>query len=518
MRKEATLKNSAAGLLNRLATLLFVFLVRHYFANYLDAEYLGYEGLFQNVLGLFALIDLGLGTAISFDLYEPIYKKERGQISSIMALYKKVYCCIGVLIFIMSLMFTPFLLNFINGYSIDGNNIRLYFLIYAFGVAVSYFFSYKRTLLFAYQKNYIVTNIDTIVKVIGSILQIFILIVWQNYFLYLLVIVLMNVGSNLLISRLTDKGDYYDTKNTKQLSDAYKNKLIKHVKALAITNIAWQGVASTDNIIISATVGILDLAKNANYATITQAINGIATSVFGGVSASIGDLLAEGNKTKIKEYFDKYCFVYTIVASYVCLGILFVSPSVVEIWVGSQYVFEWIPVVLISFNLYLSLIFKPVVDYQNYSGSFAHYKPYSVIALFINLAVSIIGALTIGISGVFLGTTITYTFMNYVVIKIVYKYVLMESPIDYLKKFLKTNIPFLLGLITVLSLSKILIISSAVVDLIVKFLFVSIVYFCYVYVVLQREPNFMFFRDLVKKIINKIFKKNKEQSKNKKKK
>lgn len=507
MRKEATLKNSAAGLLNRLATLLFVFLVRHYFAYYLDAEYLGFEGFFQNVLGLFALVDLGLGTAISFDLYEPIYKKERGQISSIMALYKKMYCCIGVLIFIMSLMFTPFLLNFINGYTIDGNNIRLYFLIYAFGVAVSYFFSYKRTLLFAYQKNYIVTNIDTIVKVIGSILQIFILIFLQNYLLYLLVIVLINVGSNLLISRLTDKGDYYDTKNTKPLSDTYKKKLIKHVKALAVTNIAWQGVASTDNIIISATVGIIDLAKNANYATITQAINGIAASVLGGVSASIGDLLAEGNKYKIKEYFDKYCFVYTIVAAYACLGVLFVSPSVIKLWVGHQYVFDWVPVMLISFNLYLSLIFKPVVDYQNYSGSFVYYKPYSIIALFINLAVSIVGALTIGISGVFLGTTLTYTFMNYIVVKIVYKFVLMEPSIDYLKKFIKTNIPFILGFITLFFLTKVLEISNSIIDLIIKILLVSIVYFGFVCATLRNEPNFRFFRDLVKKIFSKISKK-----------
>ena len=186
MRKEATLKNSTAGLLNRVATLLFVFLVRHFFAKYLDAEYLGFEGFFQNVLGLFSLVDLGLGTAISFDLYEPIYKNERGQISSIMMLYKKMYCCIGVVIFIMSLMFTPFLLSFINGYTVGDNSIRLYFLIYAFGVAVSYFFSYKRTLLFAYQKNHIVTNVDTIVKVLGSIMQIFVLVYLQNYLFYFL--------------------------------------------------------------------------------------------------------------------------------------------------------------------------------------------------------------------------------------------------------------------------------------------------------------------------------------------
>lgn len=248
MRKEATIKNSVAGLINRIATLVFVFLVRHYFAYYLPSEYLGFEGLFQNVLGLFSLIDMGIGTAIAFDLYEPIHKNDRLQIGSIMNLYKKIYSIIGILILIMAVMFVPFLLSFISGYTIDGNHIRLYFLVYAFGVAVSYFFSYKRTLLFALQKNHIITNVDTIVKVLGSICQIFILVFWQNYFLYLIVIVAINITSNVIISYLTDKGNYYDKKNAVKLSIQYKEKLTAHIKALAVTNIAWQGIASTDNI------------------------------------------------------------------------------------------------------------------------------------------------------------------------------------------------------------------------------------------------------------------------------
>ena len=184
---------------------------------------------------------------------------------------------------------------------------------------------------------------------------------------------------------------------------------------------------------------------------------------------------------------------------------IFVSPSVIKLWVGEKYVFDWIPVLLISFNMYLNLIFKPAVDYQNYSGSFVYYKPYSIVALFINLTVSIIGALTIGISGVFFGTTVTYIFMNYAVIKIVYKHVLNESPLNYYKAFLKTNIPFLLGFITVLILENILSFTNSIVELIVKVLMVSIIYFGYVIAILHNDSNFIFFGDLVKKIVKKLY-------------
>ena len=184
---------------------------------------------------------------------------------------------------------------------------------------------------------------------------------------------------------------------------------------------------------------------------------------------------------------------------------IFVSPSVIKLWVGEKYVFDWIPVLLISFNMYLNLIFKPSVDYQNYSGSFVYYKPYSIVALFINLTVSIIGALTIGISGVFFGTTVTYIFMNYAVIKIVYKHVLNESPLNYYKAFLKTNIPFLLGFITALILANILSFTNSIVELIVKVLMVSIIYFGYVIAILHSDSNFIFFGDLVKKIVKKLY-------------
>ena len=83
----------------------------------------------------------------------------------------------------------------------------------------------------------------------------------------------------------------------------------------------------------------------------------------------------------------------------------------------------------------------------------------------------------------------------------------MESSIDYLKKFIKTNIPFILGFITLFFLTKVLEISNSIIDLIIKILLVSIVYFGFVCATLRNEPNFRFFRDLVKKIFSKISKK-----------
>ena len=199
MRKTLTLFNGLSGLINRVVSMIFLFCVRHYFTKYLDVEYLGFEGLFSNILGLFSLVDLGLGNAISFNLYEPLHNQDRTLISSIMAVYKKLYLAVGIIIFVLALCFSPFILFFIKDYSLPENTIRLYFLVYAMSVSITYFFSYKRTLIFALQKNYIVMNIDSVTKIVLSVVQIILLVRFSNYIFYLIAAIVVNFLGNVAI-------------------------------------------------------------------------------------------------------------------------------------------------------------------------------------------------------------------------------------------------------------------------------------------------------------------------------
>ena len=102
MRKRLTVFNSAAGLLNKIISSVFVFCVRHFFVKCLDTQILGLEGLFANLLGIFSLADLGLGNAIAFSLYKPIHDGDRKLLNAIMNLYRKLYLSLGVVIFLQT--------------------------------------------------------------------------------------------------------------------------------------------------------------------------------------------------------------------------------------------------------------------------------------------------------------------------------------------------------------------------------------------------------------------------------
>lgn len=431
MREKYTILNSVMGLSYRLLCLLSGFLVRYFFVRYISKEYLGLEGLFSNIIGIFSLIDLGFGTAIGFSLYKPINENDEEMVSSIMQLFKKVYICIGLAIMGLSLASTPFLPYFIKGSSLSGDYIKVAFLIYAAGTSVSYFVSYKRTMIFAIQKNYISLIVDSIFKLLCTLLQIIVLINLKNYLLYLIIIAISNFGANFVVALICDANKYFDKRKAKKLSKEYTNNLKRDIKALMVTNICGKGITSTDNLLISSMIGVIELAKNANYSMIINALQLLIISLLGGAEASIGDLIAEGNINKINVYFNRYAFIYGIFASFCSLGFFFLIDPFIKLWVGPDFLFSLSIKFVLASNLYLILMMKPIAVFQNYGGLYVIYQPISISAVIINLFFSVLLAIYTNIFGIFLGTSLSYLFQVYAFNRLLHIHLLKRKPKKY---------------------------------------------------------------------------------------
>lgn len=86
-------------------------------------------------------------------------------------------------------------------------NIYIIYLVYLFNTASSYFFSYRSALLIAAQKNYIVSGVNYAITTIVSIIQIPILLITQNFMIYL---ICQSIGvfiNNVIVS-MWAKHDY----------------------------------------------------------------------------------------------------------------------------------------------------------------------------------------------------------------------------------------------------------------------------------------------------------------------
>ena len=155
-RTKSSFINFITAVIGQTFGLLANFISRIFFVRILGSEFLGLNGLFTNILTVLSLAELGVGTAITYSLYDPLAKKDNSKCLMLMQLYKKVYIFIGFFILIIGCLFTPFLKFVINDMP-DINNINLIYILFVINTAVSYFFSYKRNLIIADQNRFIAT-------------------------------------------------------------------------------------------------------------------------------------------------------------------------------------------------------------------------------------------------------------------------------------------------------------------------------------------------------------------------
>lgn len=411
MRSENAVKNSLSGLGSQFIIILLSFVARSFFNHALSDQFIGYNSLLGNILGLLNLAELGIGSAITFYLYQPLHEANEDKIAGIMHLYKMLYGMIGVVVLIGSLVLTPYLQFFIKDVVIDMQFLQLIFLLYAINTVASYFYSHKRTLLFASQKSYITMKFDVLAKVITAILQIIILVNYRDeiaFVAYLVIGIVVTFIFNVWISRICDQEFPYLNHNKSRCSKEDRHEIFKNLKYLSLSRIAAYGVNNTDSIIISKYISSMVLGIYSNYQLLFASISTLFVGLLRGVVASFGDLLVEKDQWKIRGVFEAYNFVTYLIVSFSCVSFALLTQPFILLWLQSP--LKWLNdqvVVLLIMVFFVNLVKTPFVEVLSSAGVFKEILPYSFIEVVLNLVISITLAKSMGIAGVFIGTIIS---------------------------------------------------------------------------------------------------------------
>ena len=75
-RTAKSLRNAKVALLFYFLNLVLQFFSRRIFLDYLGSEVLGLNTTAQNLLGFLNLAELGVGSAVAYNLYKPLYDKD----------------------------------------------------------------------------------------------------------------------------------------------------------------------------------------------------------------------------------------------------------------------------------------------------------------------------------------------------------------------------------------------------------------------------------------------------------
>ena len=430
-RLKMTVKNIFFGYMASIVTMLFAFVSRTVFIRLLGATYLGVNGLFTNVLGVLSFAELGIGTAMNFSLYKPAAENDREKIKSLMSLYKTAYRAIAAVVAVIGLALVPFLKYIVKD---PGNigNISVYYLIFLFNTVITYFVSYKFSLVNAEQKNYIFSVINTITGIVTNLAQIIVLLLFKSFLAYLLIASFIGMAQKIFISVYLNKMyPYLSDKNISKLSREDLNPIIKNIKALVLHKIGEISVYQTDNIIISAFVNVTTVGLISNYNLILNSVNSFITTAFNAATASLGNLIATEKQNHQYEVFKVYRFCGFWVFGFVTIAIYTLSTPFITLWIGDKMTVANFVVFLIVLDYYFKGHRICINNIKTAGGVFYQDRYVSLIQAVVNLVVSIVMVKLIGLPGVYVGTVLQGVRSNIVKPYITYKSLFNVSPKHY---------------------------------------------------------------------------------------
>ncbi len=433
-RTKNTIKNILWGYVGNIVTLLIQFASRTIFIYTIGVSYLGINGLFTSVLGMLSLTELGIGTAINFSLYKPVAEDDKEKIKSLMLLYKRAYQIIAVIVAVIGLALLPLLPYLVNGAE-NIPNVTIYYAIFLFNTVSSYFVSYKYGLVNAEQKGYIVSNFNSAFNIIITIGQSVVLLIFRNYLFYLITHAGLQLIQKISLDFYLRKKYPYLKGGAQPLEAEEKKKIRKDVTALVVHKVGEISIYQTDNILISAFISVILVGKISNYNLIITSISSFIMIIFNSVTASMGNLIASGDKQTQLEVFDIYNFLGFWLYGFatVCYFVLF-TPFI-TLWIGESNLIDFVSLVLLIFSQYLTGQRLTVNNVKTAGGIFRQDRYLSLIQGGVNLVVSIGLGLCIGLPGIYIGTVVSGLIANIVRPVIVYKNMYQMSAKRYFVKF-----------------------------------------------------------------------------------
>ena len=436
MRTEYSIKNSITQFINNIITFTLLFISQTLFIKILGIEYNGLNGLFNNILTILNLFELGIGSSITYNLYKHIKENDKETIKSIMHFYKKAYNYIAILVFIIGLLFIPFL-NCIVKVTVN-INIYIIYLLFLINTVSTYLINYKRNLLIASQKNYIINIVNIIYIIVLNIIQIAILYITKNYYLYLIIKIICGVLENIIINIITNKlYPYIKEKQIKPLKKEVKENIINRVKALIIHKTSGAVTNGTDNILISIFLGITIVGLYTNYNYIIKSVKKLFGNIISTLTPSIGNLLIENNKEKNYQTFKKIRFLNFWVATFTSTCLLLLTEPFIKIWIGKEYIINKSVLIVLIINYFQTMMRTTYGSFKDAAGIWIEDKYIPLLQLSINLISSIILVKLVGLKGIFIGTilsSLVLWFYSYP--KYVYKNLFDKKIKLYIKEFI----------------------------------------------------------------------------------
>lgn len=436
-RTARVIQNAKIALIFYCLILVLQFFSRKVFLDCLGSELLGLNTTAQTLLQFLNLAESGIGAAVAFALYKPLNLGNRQEINEILSVQGWFYRRVGIAVLFGSVVLMLFFPLIFCKAKIPLIFSFVTYIVFLIGALLSYFINYNIVLLSADQKEYLITIPTQGVRVLKVIVQIF--VVWKlahGYVWWLVVEVLSAFITSVIMLRVM-KHEYPWLKSNITLGKNIRWKysfLLTKTKQLFFHKIGGYVLTQTTPLVIYAFSTLTTVAIYGNYWVIVLGCVVFMDALSRGFNASVGNLVAEGDKSKIKIVFWEILTFKIFLAGGICYGIVCLSESFICLWVGHEYVMDRYAMIIMT-AIYFIHMHRTSDIFLSAYGLFS-----DIWAPIIQSALSLFFSVTFGyfwgLVGIFIGVLIAQIIIvNTWKVLFLYKRGFNESIREYLIKY-----------------------------------------------------------------------------------
>ena len=411
-RTKNAARNVVFGMILKIYALALPFVMRTAMIYWLGIEYLGLNSLFTSVLEVLNLAELGVGSAMIFSMYKPIAEDDREKICALMNLYHCYYRVIGGVVLAGGLVIFPFLPHLIKGDIPSDINIYILYLLNLSATVLTYWlFAYRNSIFSAYQRTDIISKVTIVTDTVKYAIQLSVLVIFHNYYLYVITILATQILNNVCIAYLSKKMyPQYEPKG--KVSKSEQKKINKRIGDLFTSKLGGTIVGSADTIVISSFIGLKILAVYQNYYYIITALSGLVIILFNAVTAGSGNSMVTESTEKNYHDFKKLSWIsYWLIGFAIC-GLFCLYQTLMKVWVGADLMLDnnFVPLFCLYFAGNMTIQLLSV--YKNAAGIWHEDRFRPLISGLANLALNLIMVKFIGLYGILLSTIISIYFIS----------------------------------------------------------------------------------------------------------
>lgn len=412
MRTKRTLLNMAYALGSSLLLLLLGLVTRRLLVDNFGPQITTASQVVSQLFNFFSIAEFGVGSVISYRLYEQIAAKNEEKISKYMSMYKWAYRVVGLVIAGLALIGAAALrwimpdVPAATAYTVYGLNVV--------STLCSYFLITRRLMYTCTQQGYRCTQIDFCCNVLTSLAKIAVSLWFPNYVLYFSVTIFFNVTANLLIARRFRK-DFPYVHDVKVTVSDFKDLGIFHdLRYFLVHRLSNTIYGSSDTIVTSRLGGSTQTTFLGNYNTISTSATDLGNKVMDSFAAAIGSIVYD--KSAAANDHDKqvfwgmdlfsYLFASFVATAYFCLFQPFMAS-----WMGEKWLLPLGFVLVFCLNEYVGWNHRMLGSYRAVLGHFEDDQWFMVASATVNLALSFILFPLFDITGALIATVVAHCIM-----------------------------------------------------------------------------------------------------------